>query len=72
VYSSYGIDELQVPNEAILKAYIFPICGFLLSISHFDDIGYLVIYFKDKVSFKKDDPEMFFGLQDQLLHFVDG
>ena len=51
--SSY-IGELRVPDGDIIKAYIFPgISASLLSISQFVDVGYTVIYSRDKVAFKK-------------------
>ena len=62
VIVSSHIGELHVPDGPVVKAFIFPgISGSLLSISQFVDIGYTVVYSKDKVAFRKDDREVFCG-----------
>ena len=65
VISSSHVGNLQIPDGSTLKAYIFPgISGSLLSISQFVDVGYTVIYSKNKVAFCKSDKELFAGLRD--------
>ena len=65
VIVSSHVGELHAPDGSKLKAYIFPsISGSLLSISQFVDVGYTVLYSKDKVAFLKGEQEVFVGLRD--------
>ena len=64
---SSHMGELQVPGGATLKAYIFPgISGSLLSISQLVDMGFKVIYSKNKASFRKGGREIFTGPRDPI------
>jgi hypothetical protein len=59
--------ELQVPDGIILKAFIFTgINGLLLSISQLVDVGYTVVYTKNKVAFCKGDQEFSLDLEIQF------
>jgi len=67
IITSTHVGELQVPDGAAIEAFVIPaISNSLLSISQVVDVGFTVIYSKDKVAFMKDKQEVFSGLRDPV------
>ena len=67
VIKSSHVEELNLRDNTVLKAFIFPnLSGSLLSVSQLVDFGFTAIYNADQVKFIKNNITIFSGNRDPI------